>query len=191
MKLNLGCGNKKLPGFVNVDIRPEVEPDLVDDIQTLNTMEKGSVDLIYCCHALEHFPREQSLGILCRWYEILKPQGILRISVPDMEAVFAHYFYWKDIRDLKGFIWGGQKDSNDFHKDGWDETFLTIALTSTGFVNVHKWDWKTTSPHDYIDDYSQAYWPTKECNYQDGQIRAYNKLMSLNLEGAKPSYEPT
>ena len=32
MKLNLGCGYRKLPDCVNIDNRAEVEPDLVLDV---------------------------------------------------------------------------------------------------------------------------------------------------------------
>ena len=47
MKLNLGCFNKKLPGFVNVDIREDVNPDVVDNCFTLEKFDNDSVDLIY------------------------------------------------------------------------------------------------------------------------------------------------
>ena len=39
MKLNLGCFNKQLPGFVNVDIREDVKPDVVDSAFTLKKFE--------------------------------------------------------------------------------------------------------------------------------------------------------
>ena len=48
MKLNLGCYDRKIHGFINVDIRSEVNPDLVDDAFSLTKIENDSVDLIYC-----------------------------------------------------------------------------------------------------------------------------------------------
>lgn len=54
LKLNLGCYNRKIHGFVNVDIREETEPDVVDDISKLEKFSCNSVDLIYSCHSFEH-----------------------------------------------------------------------------------------------------------------------------------------
>ena len=50
MKLNLGCYDRKIDGFINVDIREDVEPDVPDDVFKLEKFEKNSADLIYACH---------------------------------------------------------------------------------------------------------------------------------------------
>jgi predicted SAM-dependent methyltransferase len=44
VRLNLGCYDKQLPGFTNVDIRADVNPDLVDDAFELEKIADGSVD---------------------------------------------------------------------------------------------------------------------------------------------------
>ncbi len=75
MKLHLGCGYKKLEGFVNVDIRPETECDILDDVATLKNFRDNSADMIYACHVLEHFTRTQYMDVLKRWTEILKSDG--------------------------------------------------------------------------------------------------------------------
>jgi len=189
MKLNLGCGTKKLPDFINIDIRPEVNPNTVDDICKLTTIENNSADLIYACHVLEHISFTQIRQVLLRWYDILKLDGILRLSVPDIDAVFAHYFYWKDLKLLRGFLWGGQDTEYNYHKSGWDYKTIKEQLEDIGFEDIKKWDWQETSPHDYIDDYSQVYWPSKNCTYQRGEVVTQGKLMSLNMQGIKPSNE--
>lgn len=186
IQLNLGCGTRKLPGFLNIDIRKDVKPDVVDDIITLCHIEEdSSVDLIYACHVLEHFEYAQVGSALSRWWNILKPGGVLRLSVPDMNAVFAHYFYWKNLEGIRGFLWGGQKNTEDYHKNGWDLFALKSELRRAGFDNIKEWDWKNTNPHNYIDDYSQIYWPNKKCTYDNNNVEVEGKLMSLNLEGVK------
>lgn len=177
MRLNLGCFNKKMYGFTNVDIREEVKPDLVDDVFKLNKVDKNSVDLIYCSHVLEHATRAGSIEALSRWHEVLKPGGTLRLSVPDLEATFAAYFYHKDLRLLQNMLYGSQKHPYDFHYTGWDFTTLKEDLESVGFIDVRLWDWKTTPPHNYVDDYSQAYIPHMS--------KLNGKLMSLNVEANK------
>ena len=187
MKLNLGCGTKKLPGFINIDIRKEVEPDVVADITALTHIHNESVDLIYCCHCLEHISFNDIRKVLIRWYDILKPGGILRISVPDIEVIFAHYFYWRDLKLLRGFLWGEQDNEHNFHLSGWDFDTLKEMLEDCFFDDVQKWNWECVEPHNYIDDYSQVYWPTKNCHYNRGDIKVDGKPMSLNIEGTKPN----
>jgi len=176
IKLNLGCFDRKIPGFTNVDIREDVNPDLIDNVFKLNTIEEKSVDLIYACHVLEHADYKESEVALKRWHEVLKNGGILRLAVPDMEAHFAHYFYHKDLRVLHSTFWGSQRHPYDYHKNGWDFNKLKEDLISVGFVDVKRYDWRKTE-HFYIDDYSQSYFP--HMDKEDG------KLMSLNVEAVK------
>ncbi len=176
IKLNLGCYDRKLYGFVNVDIRSDVEPDVVDNAFTLSKFEKNSVDLIYACHMLEHGDYGECESALKRWHEVLKPGGTLRLAVPDMEAHFAHYYYHKDLRVLHSTFWGSQRHPYDFHKNGWDFKKLKEDLESTGFADVRRYDWRKTE-HFYVDDYSQAYLPHMD--------KTNGKLMSLNVEATK------
>ena len=47
MKLHLGCGNKILKGYVNVDIRQETGCDVIDDVELLDKFKDNSADEIY------------------------------------------------------------------------------------------------------------------------------------------------
>jgi len=176
MKLHLGCYGKKIPGFINVDVREEVEPDLLDDAFELQKVKNNSVDLIYASHVLEHADFQQSERALRRWHQVLKKGGVLRLAVPDMEAHFAHYFYHKDLRLLHSALWGSQRHPYDYHKNGWDFNKLKEELELYGFTNVKRYDWRKTE-HFYIDDYSQAYFPHMD--------KENGKLMSLNIEATK------
>jgi len=176
-KLNLGCYNKQLPGFINVDVRSEVNPDVCDDVIKLDKFQKESIDLIYSSHVLEHFSYKDTDIALGRWFEILKKGGVLRLAVPDLEAVFAHYFYHKDLQALKHMLYGSQRHDFDFHYNGWTFESLKSDLERAGFSDVQLWDWRTTEPHNYCDDYSQAYVPHMD--------KENGKLMSLNVEAKK------
>lgn len=177
IKLNLGCFNKKMHGFINVDIREDVSPDRVDDIFRLSTFENNSADYIYACHVLEHIERKQVLPALKRWYEVLKSGGIVRIAVPDCAAIFAHYFYWGDLKAIYSSLGGSQKHIADYHLAHFDFKTLEELLLEAGFQNVKLYDrWKTE--HAYSDDYSAAYHPHKDF--------ANGKLLSLNVEAHKP-----
>ena len=175
IKLNLGCGDKKISGFINVDIRESVQPDIVDDI-ILNKIENCSVDLIYASHVLEHTKRSEILKVLSRWYEILKPGGIVRLAVPDFESVVKMYLKGTPINNLIGFLYGGQNHDYNFHYYCWDFNSLKKDLEEVGFIHVCRFDWRITE-HGHIDDYSQSYLP--HMDKENGQ------LMSLNVEGTK------
>lgn len=173
LKLNLGCGTRKIHGFINIDTREEVDPDIIGDITNLNYKD---VDLIYACHVLEHFPKNKTIEILKNWYDILRIDGILRLSVPDFEAIVEYYKYTKDLKDLYTLLYGGQKYDQDYHYNCFDFKTLSGLLTNIGFKKVQRYDWRNTEHH-YIDDYSQAYLPHMD--------KINGKLMSLNVEAIK------
>ena len=175
-KLHLGCGNKIIPGFINVDIRPLDGVDLVDDISRLNNIENNSTELIYACHVLEHFSRHEYINVLKRWYEVLEDGGKLRISIPDFEKVVDHYNKNKDIKKLLGFLYGGQNYEQNYHYCGWDFKSIKEDLLSIGFKDVYKYEWSKTE-HSDIDDFSQAYLPHMD--------KKNGTLMSLNIEAIK------
>jgi hypothetical protein len=176
MKLHLGCGNKHIDGFINIDARKTDEADEIDDVKILKKYETDSVELIYASHILEHITRIEYTGVLSRWYNILSPDGILRIAVPDIEQVFKHYEQYKDLRILRGFLWGGQTYGFNYHYCGWDFATLKEDLEKIGFKNVKRYDWRTTE-HSHIDDFSQCYLPHMD--------KENGMLMSLNIEATK------
>lgn len=144
-KLHLGCGNIRLKDFCNVDILSTHAVDVVSDISTLINFNDNSIDLIYACHVLEHFSHEESLKVLKRWFEVLKPGGELRISVPDIDRIVRIYSKnWQHFQTPGntpwiGLLYGGQTDSYDFHKTGFNFCWMKHLLERMGFVNVHEY----------------------------------------------------
>ena len=181
-KLNLGCGDRKLHGFINVDARADVAPDAVCDVRHIHE-QFTDVDLIYACHVLEHFPSKPFpfqpvtwKEVIQSWHQALKPGGVLRISVPDLRAACEYYLATNDFESVKAFFYGGQKYDFDFHYHGWTLDTLSIDLKEVGFKEVRKYDWRKTE-HFYVDDYSQAYLPHMD--------KINGRLMSLNVEAVK------
>lgn len=174
IKLNIGSGNRKIPGYINIDTRLEVEPDVKMDITNIYPTYKN-IDTIYACHVLEHI-KEWNLAII-NWHNALKPGGILRIAVPDFEQVAKMYIAdMYDLETLQGFLHGGQKNDYDIHYNTFDYGRLGGFLEDYGFVNVHRYNWRLTE-HSHIDDYSQSYLPHMD--------KVHGKLMSLNIQAQK------
>lgn len=85
MKLNLGCGSRKLDGFVNVDGAPHCAPDLLLDLETLPwPFDSSSVEEIVLSHVLEHLGQAPKLylSIIQELYRVSRPGALVRITVP-------------------------------------------------------------------------------------------------------------
>lgn len=176
MKLNIGCGTVKIAGYFNVDIRYLPNVDVVDNAKFLRRFQNENITVIYACHVLEHFSRWDVKTILERWYNLLQPDGWLYISVPDFEAVVNRYREERNVNELIGFLYGGQDYDENFHHYCWDFISLRIDLEKVGFVDVKRYDWKTSEFRNF-DDYSKAYLPHKD--FENGM------LMSLNVVARK------
>ena len=176
MKLHLGCGYKILDGYINVDVRTETNCDVIDDVSKLHNFKNNTVYEIYACHVLEHFNRFEYQDVLKKWFDVLKPGGVLKISVPDLNKVIHQYNKGMDLEKLLGFIYGGQNYEQNYHYIGFDFNMLKKSLECVGFSEIKLWDWKLT-PHSTIDDYSQSYLPHMD---KDNGL-----LMSLNIQGTK------
>lgn len=175
MKLHLGCGTKHLKGFINIDIRYLPGVDEVNNVKFIRNYNSNSIDLIYACHVLEHFSRWDYKNVLTRWYDVLKPNGILRLAVPNFESICKYYQSTKDLKSIMGLLYGGQDYEENYHYVIFDENNLKNDLYDIGFTNVYKYDYNTVEHFD-IDDYSKSYLPHFDKN---------GLLMSLNLEAKK------
>ena len=89
--LHIGCGDVILPKpFENLDTRKMDGVDHVCEADKLS-FEDGTFDLVYSSHVLEHFKRNETQSILNEWVRVLKPGGIVRISVPSFESLIKIY----------------------------------------------------------------------------------------------------
>ncbi len=85
MRLNLGCGHNKIAGFINVDMFPESNPDLVCDLESLPwPWGNNSVDEVLFNHSLEHMGQDTRifLGIMKELYRVSKNNAVIQINVP-------------------------------------------------------------------------------------------------------------
>lgn len=62
MKLHIGCGERYLPGWKHLDARKFPHVDYVTDkLDALDMFADNSLEEIYACHVLEHFPRAEMI----------------------------------------------------------------------------------------------------------------------------------
>lgn len=138
VRLNIGAGDVKIPGFTPVDRKfgTEAFPLPYAD---------SSVEEIRCVHMLEHLTYQEASDALKEWNRVLKPGGRLRLSVPDVEKITDLMKSQADNPNAswRFFLAGGQTDENDVHKSHYNESVLQSYMEAAGFAGVQKW----TSPN--------------------------------------------
>ena len=137
LRINLGCGDVPLDGYVNVDRRALPGVDVIAEIDDL-PFEAGEVAEISSAHLLEHFPEEQLRRQLLPYFaSLLRPGGRFRATVPDAEAMMREYsrgeYPYEDLRDV---IYGGQDYDGDYHFNMFTPASLTGLLNEAGFTDV-------------------------------------------------------
>lgn len=85
LKLNLGAGDSKIPGFTSVDLYDK-EADVQADICEL-PYENESVDAIVAYQVIEHVPYNKSKQVFEEMYRVLKPGGTAIVETPDIDYV--------------------------------------------------------------------------------------------------------
>ena len=89
--LNLGCGSRFHPAWVNADLVPRAEGVLRCDVRAGLPFPGESFDAVYHAHVLEHLPRDGALSLLRECRRVLRPGGTIRVVVPDLEQVARLY----------------------------------------------------------------------------------------------------
>lgn len=183
IKAHLGCWHRFIPGFVHVDLCDMPHIDHKSTINSLPFFKTDSVDLIYCSHALEYFDRDEVRQVLKEWFRVLAPGGLLRIAVPDFQALLNIYQKTGELDFILGPLYGKMNISTSdgpavlYHKTTYDETSLRSILIECGYILTERWDWRKTE-HAGVDDHSQAFFPHMQ--------KDSGMLLSLNMQARKP-----
>lgn len=89
--LNLGCGWRFHPNWVNLDLEPRSSTVRLWDLRKDLPFPDSSFDVVYHSHVLEHFSRTDGLQFLNHCFRVLRPGGIIRVAVPDLEMIARRY----------------------------------------------------------------------------------------------------
>jgi len=105
--LNIGCGKKHLPGYVNMDIEPPYDRKL--DARSGLPYADRTVDGVYSEHFFEHLTQAEGLRFLRECRRVLKRGGRIRVAMPDLDELIRRYQSedWQGDGDMfrLGFDW--------------------------------------------------------------------------------------
>lgn len=137
MKLNFGSGETKLEGFVNIDLEPSSNPDVICDIRkSALPFEDGSVELIQMFHSIEHIEQKWWTTIFAEFRRVLEDDGVLLMAYPEFEKCAINFI--ENYRGLKEFwkatLYGRQLYPGDYHVVPMVTGELVEILKGCGFV---------------------------------------------------------
>jgi predicted SAM-dependent methyltransferase len=89
--LNLGCGSRCHPAWINIDIAPCVPGVIAHDLSRGIPLPDSSCDVVYHSHLVEHLRPEDARRFMKECYRVLKAGGILRVATPDLERICRLY----------------------------------------------------------------------------------------------------
>jgi len=148
IKLNLGCGDKYLVGWFNVDLYADVV-DIRDDITTLtktiHTLGLNDpaghfkVDEIYSAHSLMCVPEAQLKDTLVLWKELLKDGGRLVIETTDLDKQAVDISKnCKNSEIIVHSLFGDGIQDGDGLKYQFNYYLLELWLRRAGFKEIKK-----------------------------------------------------
>jgi predicted SAM-dependent methyltransferase len=152
-RLNWGCGTDPPEGWINCDIKEGPRIGISCDIRDGLPMEDSNLDYIVSIHALPELPYLDIEPALTELQRVLKPGGVLRLSLPDLDKALRAYLngdagYFlipdDDIRSLGGkmivqMTWYG------YSRSMYTFDFIEELLYRAGFRQIVRCEYEQTS----------------------------------------------
>jgi SAM-dependent methyltransferase len=151
MRLNLGCGDKILPGYVNVDVveaRAGMKPDVICDLHDLAPFADASADEILSVHVVEHFWRWEIRDVMREWARVLKPGGRMIVECPNILSACQTFLqnpqqFSREDQNGQRTMWvfygdPKWKDPLMIHRWGYTPDSLKELLSEAGLADVRQ-----------------------------------------------------
>jgi glycogen(starch) synthase len=137
IRVNLGCGELPLAGYINVDCRRVPEVDVVADVRRL-PFAANSLFEIYSSHLVEHFPSHHLRRIILPyWKSLLRAGGNLRTVCPNWQVMLDRLQRGEmSLEDFHLVTFGGQEYEADTHFAMYTPETLSAALMDAGYHSI-------------------------------------------------------
>ena len=136
LRLHLGCGDKRIEGWVNIDGHPLPGVDVVADLR--RGLEFANVETVFAEHFLEHLTITEALDLLVEIHRVLVPGGWLRLSTPSLDWAYVTCYRLEAEPEVRReaalalnrafYAWG--------HRFLWNEPLLREALAACGYTET-------------------------------------------------------
>ncbi len=145
MKLvNLGCGNRFHKEWINLDFKSSNSLVQEFDLHKKLPFKDNSIDVIYSSHVLEHFSKHFAPIFLQECNRVLKPKGIIRVVVPNLEELMKNYI--KFLQEAKK----GNKEAKEKYHWTMIEIFDQMVRNFSGGEMYEYWKQKPMPQENFI-----------------------------------------
>lgn len=146
-RLNLGCGSKILPGFINIDLPSNhsgSKPDIESSLFSLPFPDDYAEEAM-AIHVLEHFYPWEAGAVLKEWIRVLKPGATLALELPCFEKIIALATDPKSMKSeqvMMRFVWWGLygdpnwEDPRMMHRWCYSRPMLANLMASVGLRDI-------------------------------------------------------
>ena len=170
MKLNLGSGKKRFPGFVNVDHDPAVNPDYLVNINTESLpFPDNSVHEIIAHHIFEHIG-DGFFNFLKDMYRVCAHEAIIDVHVPHPR----HDYFLGDLSHVRPITIENMRPLSK----KWCDTQSYINSSWGGFANSLNVDFEIFSySYEFDETFKKLYAHLTDAEL-DWAARAMNNAIS-------------
>jgi predicted SAM-dependent methyltransferase len=174
LRLHLGSGANRLPGWVNVDLLG-MGSDLAWDLRRRLPFPDASAQAAFLEHVIEHFALADALDLLEECHRVLGPGGTIRVGVPDLERYIRGYVgdreFIEQARPNRPTSLLAVAEVTQFHghRSAYDAETLVMLLEEAGFIDVDVRSFRESKTLEPVPDLEER------------------RLETLYAEGAKPS----
>lgn len=137
LRISLGCGDRPLDGYANIDLRKLPGVDVVAPLDGL-PVEGGSVAELYSANLLGQFPTEElRRRLMPYWVGLLRPGGVFRAVVPDVSAMVERFVDGgADFESFSRTVYGSQETERDSYQSGFTAESLRKLFEESGLTDV-------------------------------------------------------
>ncbi len=140
LRLHIGSGPVRIPGWTNVDNQKYPGVDRVLDVTRGMPWKRAEAELIFAEHFLEHLSYDDGLRFLRECRRILRPDGILRLSTPNLDWVWHMQYHpgqWSDPGEaVRDCFWMNKAFRGWGHQFLYNLPALEATLRAAGFAEI-------------------------------------------------------
>jgi predicted SAM-dependent methyltransferase len=96
VRVNIACGNSYVEGWVNLDYVPLSPAVIRANLVGRLPLDDAAADVVYSSHFFEHIPRKRVANFLAECFRVVKPGGVIRLVLPDLDELCREYLRQRD-----------------------------------------------------------------------------------------------